>query len=87
MRAKEIEIEVEKGVPIPNGRYRPDKPQYPILDMEEGDSFFIECKRSEMAKLRGRINSCINIHRSKIRGAAKFTIKVVEGGLRTWRVQ
>jgi hypothetical protein len=72
-------IEVEKGVAIPNVQRRGTTPKYPWRTLEVGDSFFAPGTKAS----------------SMYRGAAAqrlatgftFMCRVVDGGVRVWRVK
>ena len=75
-------IKIEKNIPMPSR-----KTNYPVLEMEKGDSFFIECENSlEYNILRSRIHGRI-INRVKNKGLNRiYAIRRVDGGLRVWRL-
>lgn len=76
---------VEKGVPIPEPKHA-----YPFAEMEVGDSFFVPCaSKCDRQQLQTNVASRAASFRAKQcpRGREYFSTRVVEGGLRCWRVQ
>jgi hypothetical protein len=71
---------VESGIPVPSR-----EPKYPLLDMTVGDSFLVECGRSERATVQKRLVSRALYfgRRHKVR----YTCRIVEKGVRCWRVK
>lgn len=73
---------VEEGVPIPEikrGR-RDYTSKYPFRDLEVGESFFVP-DRSKKASLGGYCTRMGN------RLGRKFTLRVIENGVRVWRTE
>ncbi len=68
-----MDIQIEKGVPLEKGGNR----KYPFQDMEIGDSFFIIERPST-------VQTCASQYGS--RNKKKFVTKVMNGGVRVWRV-
>jgi hypothetical protein len=69
-------FETEKFVPIPAGYVK--KKKYPFAEMEIGDSIFF----AEYAMKSAR--SCS--HAFGVRNGMKFTTRLVDGGMRIWRI-
>lgn len=71
-------FKIDKNVSIPKNVY---KSEYPFLQMEVGDSFFVSENDKAFSKLRqsahyfGKINN------------VKFKTKTVDGGKRCWRIK
>ena len=73
---------IDKGIPVPNGE---GKSKYPFADMAVGDSFlvpFVAGKSHEYTDKRLRSSAAI----AQRRYEAKFVVRVVDGGVRCWRV-
>ena len=67
-------ITIEKNIPMP-ARTRTSK--YPFDKLTVGDSFFVQAKKGTLA---AAANSAAK------RLGWKFSVRVVEGGVRVWRV-
>ena len=79
-------IKVEQGFPIPAkaSRSSPCR-KYPWKEMEIGDSFFVaapdaQCRKLQMLVASGAVSA-------KQRLGRVFTVRLVEGGVRAWRVE
>lgn len=80
-------IKVERGIPIPpttSGQHafkahKRGAKKYPVYTMEVGDSFFVS-----WAEYRGA-NSCVYKH--VIATGKKFVHRIVDGGIRYWRIK
>lgn len=78
------EYKIEKGVSMASGRR---SPKYPWPDMEPGDSIVVPLDGRPPHSRRA------TVHRSAITWAAlnepgaKYATRVVEGGIRIWRVR
>lgn len=87
MTIKIDKFKVEKGVPIPgfyNGRALSSV--FPLVEMEIGDSFLIP-KDAELPSkvLRSRVlSNASTLRRTK---GWQFTTRVVDEGVRVWRIQ
>ena len=67
-------MKIEKGIPLPaHGNTK-----YPFADMVVGDSFLMSIETHQ--KLRVAANAYGKRH------AMKFSVRVVESGVRCWRV-
>lgn len=77
------EFKIESGIPLPGdcGRGRPRK--YPFPDMEVGDSFFCEGSHSRTVQFKAYKAAQEYAHRNP---PMKFSGRLVEGGIRIWRV-
>lgn len=76
-----IKVGVESGIPVPP-KPRPGggaSRKYPFPSMEVGDSFF-------MPKGKPRVIATAACMFARPRGW-KFTCRVVDGGVRVWRVK
>lgn len=68
---------IEKGIEVtPMRRGRPRK--YPVKEMKVGDSFFVPKANSEFQRYVSRLGKQIG---------GKFISRVVDGGVRVWRVE
>lgn len=64
------------------------KINYPYNEMEIGDSFLIPCHIVDINTWRGRFNTSSTRYKQKNNCLhKKFSAKVVEGGLRIWRLK
>ncbi len=83
-------LPVEGGIPIPppsckqGGRPAGVNYVYPWRKMRPGDSFFVPADRSWVNRIQSRL-STLGRHRGDVIGAS-FTTRIVEGGVRVWRV-
>lgn len=77
------EFKIESGIPLPDqwGRGRPCK--YPFPDMEVGDSFFCEWSHSKTVQFN--VYTAAQEYARRHR-PMKFSGRIVEGGIRIWRV-
>jgi hypothetical protein len=77
-------IQIEKGVPVPDGRGRVGSPRFPLKDLEVGDSFFLPWGESEL-KTRSVISNAIAAFhlRNKPR---RLTSRKEGNGIRVWRI-
>jgi hypothetical protein len=73
-------IKVDKGIPIPEPA-QGQRSRYPWAELKVGDSFFAPKSTTASA---ASFRSGIAKH-AKQRGM-KFTARLVEGGVRVWRV-
>ena len=72
-------IKIDKGIPIPSRRNK-----YPLSQMEVGDSFLIKSGKLDAMKTRNRVASSITSYR---RQGWNFTQRLVENGIRIWRIK
>lgn len=72
-----MKINIDKNVPIPEKVGRECK--YPWRQMEIGDSFFIEGKRTN--------NMCSLIAAAGKRIGRKFISRTIGNGVRIWRIE
>ena len=74
-------MEVERGVPLP-GRQRVSKYRFPLGEMDVGDSFYVEARgEGFMSTARSLISRY-----GKTFGR-KFATRLVDGGIRVWRIE
>ena len=72
-------IQIERGVELPRSRSRNGKvPTYPFLQMKPGDSFVAPIAPKQQGYLKLMADR-------KVPDAA-FATRVVDGGVRIWRV-
>lgn len=74
-------IKVESGYPAPIRSAARSK--YPFANMSVGDSFFVKSERPEHE--RGRVSAAACAYAKK--HAVKFSTKVFDTGVRTWRIK
>jgi hypothetical protein len=73
-----MELQIEKGVPIPPKTTTKGRRMNPIRELEVGDSVLIAGKYQEnVASRAGRITR---------QTGRRFVTRKVEGGVRVWRV-
>lgn len=77
-------IKIDKGIPIPLFK---SSRRYPFTDMEIGDSFIVECDRTDCKKVMAAVSGAGRLFRNRMKSNAKFTVKIVENGIRCWRVE
>ena len=75
MTTKAKIIKIEKDIQVPHRR----KNKYPWLEMEAGDSFFVEADHAEGAR-------AATYYASK-KYQRTFTCRKVDGGIRIWRTE
>ena len=63
-----------------------DSSEYPILEMEVGDSFFVPCEESKKGKVRTKIWNKISSCMTKKELIRDHTVRTVDGGFRVWRL-
>ena len=71
-------IKVEKGIKIPKPKHR----RYPWTKMGVGDSFFVPCERHEKVKVATSI-----LQAARHQRPARYITRVVDGGIRVWRIE
>jgi hypothetical protein len=75
-----MSFEIEDDHPIPAaGQGSGRKEKYPWSQMDVGQSFFVE--NGEVRKIAGA--AC----HSGRRNGKKFVVRVVDGGVRAWRIE
>jgi hypothetical protein len=78
-----VTYKIEKGIPLPppaNGRPQSKPNSYPWDDMEVGDSFFVHDPQ--------KVNSVkVSAHNMNSRSKRKFTTRILDGGIRVWRIE
>jgi len=79
------EIKIEKDVPQPLN-YSGWQPALPIEDMKVGDSFFVPTT-GERILLSQRIRYQIVVFRKRKQKDYKFTVRLMNGGVRCWRIK
>lgn len=77
-------IEIEKNIPMPHTR----PVEFPIVEMDIGDSFFVKCENEKIKeyKTRIRIRNKIRAEMVKHEIIRNYTVRKVEGGFRVWRI-
>jgi hypothetical protein len=76
-------IEIENGIPLPS-QSRGMKRKYPIVELEVGQSFLVVCSPEISRKRIMSVSSLCNRHARKT--GFRYTCRVVDGGVRVWRV-
>jgi len=76
-------IAIDKEIPIPESRKSTGrKRMYPFHDLDVGDSFFVETNEPHH-----RVKSLLQSVRKSRFPDKKFTTRIVNGGVRCWRVK
>jgi hypothetical protein len=83
--ANGIEYKVESQVPMP--RKVMDRCRFPFDKMKIGDSFFIPKKDQDPTKARISIYAASNSFNKNHKTDYKMSSRIVEGGLRVWRIK
>lgn len=80
------EYPIEQGLEIPEPRRtaRGGRARYPFAHMKIGDSFFVPANGDEKRNINKNLSALGN-HFGK-RNGMKFKTRVVDGGIRVWRV-
>jgi hypothetical protein len=87
---KNTDFVIEKGIPIPPQRYRADKPRWPFLSLQPGQSLYAEDTKAHKSNLYKAANH-FNRRHSETAGF-KLVQRVVREdgkpvGVRVWRVE
>ena len=78
-------ITIEKGVPLPAAQEFITKSRYPWDLMEVGDSFLVPTEEGKTPRqLMQKISPSVS--RRASRTGTKYTLRIVEGGVRVWRL-
>lgn len=75
--------EIESGIEIPKTKTHSRNRVYPFLEMKVGDSFFVEIETAEKRRSK-QVSICGSAGRLRPK---KFVTRVVEDGVRCWRVK
>jgi hypothetical protein len=75
-------MQIEKGVPFPNRAPRVSKYRFPLGEMDVGDSFFVSVKDdSFLNSARSLISKYGRVFKRK------FATRMMDDGLRVWRIE
>jgi hypothetical protein len=77
-------IKIESGIPLPS-EARGRKIKYPFATLQVGQSFLAACAPEDSRKLIMSVSSLCGKHTKKT--GRRYTCRVVEGGVRVWRVE
>lgn len=79
-------MKIDKNIPIPKVKYRQagTSYKYPFLDLQVGDSFFVECSKERKRAVQSTVVSIAS--RLKKKYKRSFISRNLEGGIRVWRV-
>lgn len=73
-------FKIEKHIPVPP-KHNKGSSIYPFAQMQKGDSFLIPAKaKEEQVSKRKAVSASAYKHKMKI------TTRIVEGGVRVWKV-
>jgi len=64
-----------------------DRRRFPFFNMEIGDSFLIPKKEQSPEKARSSIGTAVVTFNKRYKKKIKVTSRVVEDGLRVWRIK
>lgn len=80
-------ITIDKNVPVPPPQQEDKfKARYPWDVMEVGDSFLVENEEGKTPRqLMQRLSP--GASRQNAKTGKKFTLRIVDGGVRVWRVE
>lgn len=76
--ARDMNYEIEKTVPIPSRR------RYPIKNLNIGESFLVPTQDVSTGTYSTLTTIC---GREKRKTGKRFTVRLVEDGIRVWRVE
>jgi hypothetical protein len=76
-------IQIEKNIPMPNLGKNRRAVKYPFMQMEVGDSFFVELEHNH--KNHNTLSTAA--YQAAKRLGVVFTKQKVENGYRVWRVK
>ena len=72
-------MKIEKNIPIPEKRRT-----YPLDELDIGDSFLVQVPKEEIKSARNKLSASVS---NASKTGSKFTVRVVDGGLRVWRTE
>ena len=75
---------IETGIPIPPSRQGRKNHDYPYADLEIGQSFFAAPRPGKSIRQTAIYLGAMSAYYAKKTGR-RFTLRVVEGGVRVWR--
>lgn len=80
-------FQIETGYEIPKRRVTTES-EYPFDHMEVGDSFLYPAQEGdELTKLATRVRAAVGNYRKREGNAEKkFTVRIVDYGVRCWRI-
>lgn len=76
-------MQIEKNIPVPPVQLSKGE-GYPFKMLEVGDSFLVPLRDKTPRDLQKYMAGKANYH--SLRQAMKFTTRIVEGGVRVWRI-
>ena len=74
--------EIEEKVPMPKPRLGGAK--YPWGEMKVGDSFFVAVENEQPSTVQGTVAGSARAYGKK--HGNKFTTRIIDGGVRVWRI-
>lgn len=81
-----MDIEIEKGIPLPNKAVGGKTRTYPFSKMDVGDSFTVpNPKNLSIAQLRNQVNSAVYAFSKNT--DTKFTVRAIDGEVKVWRTK
>ena len=76
--------EIEKGIEIPQ-KPSSGKSKYTLLKLEMGESFIVPLNNDAVAKVQSRLASAAAAAAKNT--SKRFTVRVVNDGIRVWRTE
>ena len=85
LEAPRIPTKLEQGIPFEMGPRKNGRvPKYQFWKMQVGESFFVPASDSNRHNVRTSLTTCSR-HSTRLDGF-RFTVRIVDGGIRVWRV-
>lgn len=84
-----IRPQVEKNIPLPPPRQprKRKEPRYPWHKMDVGDSFFIKARKNQVYIKASSIMACAKGWADRNKNGMKFTSRIVDNGVRIFRIK
>jgi len=80
-------VTLETGVKVPVKKRAPNvNVKYPFAEMSVGQSFFEACTRTQEKGVRAKLRQAATVFTKKMHFAVGFTTRIVDGGVRVWRM-
>jgi hypothetical protein len=80
-------MKIDKNIPLDISKTNKGaRCKYPFYEMKMGDSFFLEAKEDDIARVRNNISIACNSFKKRHK-EYNFAIRTVKDGLRVWRIE
>ena len=96
MEARRLGFKIERGIPLPPLGFKAkpvvEKCPFPLILMEVGDSFMVPLPDDDFQKRANDTRNLVHRWMNRLRddvpklANAKIATRIVEGGMRVWRV-